>query len=396
MIAKTLALFTLLSATLLIGNAYAEESFASITEGILEGNVGSLTGSGNVSIVISNPDGTTQNISVTHTDSGYFQTPISFTQDGNFVITVSYGEVVIEQLLHVVSVESKEPVYTTSENGVVSVEVFTIPFDVTITENGSVTVHNNDVVQHYVSHTGTTGTSIGGTFHKVIPPISERTIEFPITGDTIYPAGVYSFVDTVTGEAGTITIEKWGGSDQAIADTTITGVTQGIVEEVGIQENVVVIVNHEDDTQTVVTSETPQVNTTPVEAPENTVVVNDVEDYTMISLHNELVYANNELTKALESVGLLQTELNNSVAVIAVQQQQIVSLEETVQQTSDLTKTEVENLENKVTLLEQQVSTLEVEKVTLTKERDEWKLLSDQWYTVAMEQVRVMVEVLGL
>ena len=40
MIAKTLALFTLLSATLLIGNAYAEESFANITEGILDGNIG--------------------------------------------------------------------------------------------------------------------------------------------------------------------------------------------------------------------------------------------------------------------------------------------------------------------------------------------------------------------
>jgi hypothetical protein len=80
--------------------------------------------------------------------------------------------------------------------------------------------------------------------------MSERTIEFPITGDTIYPIGVYSFEDTVTGEAGTITIEKWGGSDQAIEETTITGVTQGIVEEVGVQENVVVVVTHEDDTQT--------------------------------------------------------------------------------------------------------------------------------------------------
>jgi hypothetical protein len=403
MIAKTLAMFTLLSVTLFIGNAYAEQSFASITEGNLEGNIGSLSGSGYVSIVISNPDGTTQNISVSHTDSGYFQTPISFTQSGNFVIAVSYGEVVIEQLLHVESVETKAPLYKTSEDGVVSVEVFTIPFDVTITENGSVTVHNNDVVKHYVSHTGTTGTVIGGTFYKVIPSMSERTIEFPITGDTIYPIGVYSFEDTVTGEAGTITIEKWGGSDQAIEETTITGVTQGIVEEVGVQENVVVVVNHEDDTQTVVTTDTPVVNTPVVEAPENPITVNDVEDYTMISLHNELIYANNELTKSLESVGLLQTELNNSVAVIAVQQQKIVSLETTVQETSNLSKVEVKGLENKVALLKTQVSTLESEKatletdkVTLTKERDEWKLLSDQWYAVAMEQVRVMVEVLGL
>ena len=393
MIAKTLALFTLLSVTLLIGNAYAEESFASITEGNLEGNVGSLIGSGNVSIAISNPDGTTQNISVTHTDSGYFQTPISFTQGGNFVITVSYGEVVIEQLLHVESVETKAPLYKTSEDGVVSVEVFTIPFDVTITEN----------VKHYVSHTGTTGTVIGGTFYKVIPSMSERTIEFPITGDTIYPIGVYSFEDTVTGEAGTITIEKWGGSDQAIEETTITGVTQGIVEEVGVQENVVVVVTHEDDTQTVVTTDTPVVNTPVVEAPENPIVVNEIEYYTMISLHSELIYANNELTKSLESVGLLQTELNNSMGVITVQQQKIVSLEATVHETSSLSKAEVTGLENKITLLESQVSTLEADKVSLeadkvvlAKERDEWKLLSDQWYTVAMEQVRVMVEVLGL
>ena len=84
------------------------------------------------------------------------------------------------------------------------------------------------------------------------------------------------------------------------------------------------------------------------------------------------------------------------MGVITVQQQKIVSLETTVQETSSLSKIEVEGLENKVALLEAQVSTLEADKVTLAKERDEWKLLSDQWYTVAMEQVRVMVEVLGL
>ncbi len=389
MIAKTVALLTLLSVTMFIGNAYADQPFVNITDDSIEGNVGSLDGTGIVTIVISNPDGTTSTMNVNHTDSGYFKTPISFTQNGNFIITVSYGGVTIDTIPHSNTVEIKTPLYETDQDGVVSVQVFTIPFDVTITENGSVTVHNYDDIKHYVSHTGTTGNEIGGTFYKVIPSMSERTIEFPITGDSIYPIGVYSFEDTVTGNKGTITIEKWGGSNQAIQDTTITGVTQGIVEEVGVQENVVVV-NHGDNTQTVVTTDTP------VETPTNTVVVNEVDTYTITSLHNELIQANNELTKALESVGLLQNELNSSIGTITVQQQKIVSLETTVQETSSLSKEQVSNLKTENLVLEKQIVTLEADKVTLTKERDEWKTLSDNWYAVAKEQLRVMVNVLGL
>ena len=396
MIAKILTLLTLLSVTMFIGNAYADQPFVNITEDNLEGNVGSLDGTGIVTIVVSNPDGTTSTMNVHHTDSGYFKTPISFTQNGNFIITVSYGGVTIDTIPYTNTVEIKTPLYETDQDGVVSVQVFTIPFDVTITENGSVTVHNYDNVNHYVSHTGTTGTDKGGTFYKIIPTMSERTIEFPITGDSIYPIGVYSFEDTVTGKKGTITIEKWGGSDEAIQDTTITGVTQGIVEEVGVQENVVVVVNHGDNTKTVVTTDTPVVINTPVETPTNPVVVNEADTYTITSLHNELIYANNELTKALESVGLLQNELKNSIGTITVQQQKIVSLETTVQETSSLSKEQVSNLKAENLVLEKQVVTLEADKVTLTKERDEWKTLSDNWYAVAMEQVRVMVNVLGL
>ena len=154
--------------------------------------------------------------------------------------------------------------------------------------------------------------------------------------------------------------------------------------------------NHGDNTKTVVTTDTPVVINTPVETPTNPVVVNEADTYTITSLHNELIYANNELTKALESVGLLQNELKNSIGTITVQQQKIVSLETTVQETSSLSKEQVSNLKAENLVLEKQVVTLEADKVTLTKERDEWKTLSDNWYAVAMEQVRVMVNVLGL
>ena len=70
MIAKILTLLTLLSVTMFIGNAYADQPFVNITEDSLEGNVGSLDGTGIVTIVVSNPDGTTSTMNVNHTDSG--------------------------------------------------------------------------------------------------------------------------------------------------------------------------------------------------------------------------------------------------------------------------------------------------------------------------------------
>ena len=389
MIAKIVTLLTILSVTMLIGNAYAE-SGASFINGKIVGNIGSLTGSGNVKIAISDPNGSITNLSIVPTSSGYFETPVSFTKVGNYITTVSYGNIIINTIPYSNVSVNTTPVYEVTTDGVINVEVFTIPFDVKITENGKVTIHNNDTVDHIVSHTGTTGTEKGGTFYKVIPNGSTVTIGFPITGNTVYPIGVYYFEDPVTGKTGKIAIEKWDGSAKVINDTTITGVTQGIVEPVGIQETIVAVITNPEGVKTVVTSETP-------------VVENQVVKSTTIQLNNELIYTNKELTKALESIGLLKNELKNSLGVITTQQQEIVALKVTIDSASTLTNTEVLNLETTISKLETtvsesqiRISTLEVENIKITQERDEWKKLSDSWYAVAKEQLRVMVEVLGL
>ena len=49
----------------------------------------------------------------------------------------------------------------------------------------------------------------------------------------------------------------------------------------------------------------------------------------------------------------------------------------------------VETLEDKVSLLEQQ-------KAEITIEKNKWKTLSDNWYAVAIQQLQIMVNVLGL
>ena len=280
---------------------------------------------------------------------------------------------------------ASEPTYQTTKDGITTVDVFTIPFDVTITENGSVTVHNTDSVDHVVSHTGTTGTAKSGTFYEMIPAQQQITIEFPITGNTIYESGVYAFEDTVTGKSGSITIIPWNGSKQAIQDDTVTGIAQGVVEQVGIQESIVVVLTPENNqSQTAETSQANDLSSAP------TVIA----DYTVLSLQKELVQSEKQLTGAIESVALLKMELDNSLEVIVKQKQDITALSAELEK--GLSVEEETKLNNTVSELKTQVTSLSKDNESLIVERDQWKQLSDNWYAVAQEQLRVMINVLGL
>jgi len=280
---------------------------------------------------------------------------------------------------------ASEPTYQTTEEGITTVDVFTIPFDVTITENGSVTVHNTDSVEHVVSHTGTTGTAKSGTFYEMIPAQQQITIEFPITGNTIYESGVYAFEDTATGKSGSITILPWSGSKQAIQDDTVTGIAQGVVEQVGIQESIVVVLTPENNqSQTAETSQTNDLSLAPT----------IIADYTVLSLQKELVQSEKRLTGAIESVALLKMELDSSMQVIAKQKQDITVLSAELEK--GLTVEEETKLNNTVSELKTQVVSLSKDNESLIVERDQWKQLSDNWYAVAQEQLRVMIDVLGL
>jgi len=280
---------------------------------------------------------------------------------------------------------ASEPTYQTTKDGITTVDVFTIPFDVTITENGSVTVHNTDSVDHVVSHTGTTGTAKSGTFYEMIPAQQQITIEFPITGNTIYESGVYAFEDTVTGKSGSITILPWSGSKQAIQDDTVTGIAQGVVEQVGIQESIVVVLTPENNTAE--TADTSQTN-------DQSLAPTIIADYTVLSLQMELVQSEKRLTGAIESVALLKMELDSSLQVIAKQKQDITALSAELEK--GLSVEEETKLHNTVSELKTQVTSLSKDNESLIVERDQWKQLSDNWYAVAQEQLRVMIDVLGL
>ena len=288
------------------------------------------------------------------------------------------------------------PVYQTSQDGIITVDVYTIPFDVKITENGSVTVHNGDAIAHNVSHTGTTGTEKGGTFYKVVPAMSKQTINFPITGSTTYPAGVYSFEDTVTGKKGTITVEKWKGSVDAVKDAAKTGVTQGIVEDVGIQEDIVVILNSK--------------STAGITVDEG---IYNVEEYKenmdMIKLQTKLADVTSQFNDSITKLAEQKIAIEDHDSEIQLLTTQLASLNTTatsvltLEQTVSSLQLEKENLDAKIDtltsdtgVLDSKIANFEAQVVALTSERDQWKQLANNWYGVAMEQLKVMVNFLGI
>jgi len=302
-----------------------------------------------------------------------------------------------------------QPKYQTTIDGITTVDVFTIPFDVTITENGSVTVHNIDSVEHVVSHTGTTGTSKSGTFYKVIPAQQQTTIEFPITGSTIYEPGVYTFEDTVTGKSGSVTVIPWIGSQQMIQDNTVTGVSQSTVEQVGIQEDIVVVLKQESTPELIIDDGiynvsksktnmdlvTLQTQLATVTAQFNDSITKLADQKSAIENHDSQVQS---LTTQIESLNSTATSVSALEQTVLSLQSEKDELDAQIVSLGNQTAIQLATIESlqSDTTLDVKIAELESQIVTLTNERDQWKQLANNWYAVAMEQLNVMVNFLGI
>jgi hypothetical protein len=107
-----------------------------------------------------------------------------------------------------------------------------------------------------------------------------------------------------------------------------------------------------------------------------------VPDYTgdtsVTALQANLVEVTLDLTNALETISILQTQVTNL-------QNESVLL---IQSNTDL-QNQLVNAIVDVTPYTDQIE-------ALAEERDLWQQIAENWYAVALEQVRVMVEVLGL
>ena len=427
----TLTALTVLSLVALMGTAYAESSGNTAELRLIDGEyfvIGQVDTDVRTTVAVDIYDQIRNNyittLTLQTTSEGNFTTSLkSITDDktySSWVINVfksNSGGMDMFANLHLNidrSVFDRELIVG---DGTSVVHVYKYPFDVTVVEGGSVIIHNESQRTYDLQHTGTAGTEKGGTFNLSIELSETSTLHFPITNcSSCYPAGTYYFEDGLTGETGSINIKH------------PEGWVPPVNEEVGITETVVVVLNSSVEEEIESSDVTVITNSTSVSTTEISDDIYNVPTfegtYDILKLQQQLASITSDYTNALETIGNLKSDINDKTskiseisrtnndlksqvvylnttivdmnATLVKTENNLQNANEQIANQQQIDQTEVADLESKVSSLSDTITTLEQQKAEITKERDGWKQLADNWYAVAIEQLRVMTNVLGL
>jgi hypothetical protein len=232
------------------------------------------------------------------------------------------------------------------------VTIDSFPFEITMMEEGELTIINMDTVTH-------TFNLSGGFSH---------TVE---AGEGL----VFNLPDYMTAD----NTDGWYLFDEATGGYNIIH-TEAVY--VAPPQPVYVAPVYVEPTPEPVVAE-------PLEVVTTSTGINNVATYDgdvdALALQIALADVTANFNKSVEKIAEQRTEielLNANVTLLQVQQQVV---------TVDTTE-----LDNKVLALQTNNTNLANDIITITNDRDQWKTLAENWYGVAMAQLKVMVNILGL
>ena len=282
------------------------------------------------------------------------------------------------------------------ENGnVLEVEVDTFPFDVTLIEEGTI-VFTSDVNRTMKSDVSTFELKAGEPFSLVLDPILDST-----NNDGWYVK------DVSTGEYSIIrTVDFYVPAPEPIY----------VPEPIFVPEPVIELIVEE------VVEPTPEINFGAVssetigsfETISNSTFVEPIIVEPMVieptGIQNVATYEGEvDLITMQTKLAEVTLSFNESIQKIANQKQQLADQTEklsainaaivSLQTDRESLSSQVISLQANTTAIDikdNQISVLEANIVSLTSDRDQWKALANNWYGVAMSQLEVMVNVLGL
>jgi len=242
------------------------------------------------------------------------------------------------------------------------VTVDSFPFEITILEGGELTIVNTDDVTHTFDLSGQFGYNVGSGEAMVI------TLPDSMTADNT--DGWY-LLDKATGGYNIVHTEVYVAP--YVAPPPPVYVAPVVVEPVYVEPVV-------EPTPVVVIAE-------PLEERVNFSATSNATLGTFEGITNVATYEGDVDAKALQKSLAEVTAINNSVEKIAEQKTEIELLNANALTAVDTT--ELDALQANNTKLANEVR-------TITADRDEWKALAENWYGVAMAQIKVMVNILGL
>ena len=241
------------------------------------------------------------------------------------------------------------------------VTVDSFPFEITMLEGGELTIINMDTVTHTFDLSGVFSHNVGSGEGLVI------NLPDSMTADNT--DGWY-LLDKATGGYNIVHTEA-----VYVAPPVYIPPPQPVYVEPVYVEPVV------EPTPVVVIAE-------PLEERVNFSATSNATLGTFEGITNVATYEGDVDAKALQkSLAEVTASFNNSVEKIAEQKTEIELLNANALTAVDTT--ELDALQANNTKLANEVR-------TITADRDEWKSLAENWYGVAMAQIKVMVNILGL
>jgi hypothetical protein len=273
-----------------------------------------------------------------------------------------------------------------------NVDVSAFPFEITILEEGTITI-TSDVDRVLRSDVSTIEVKAGEPFDLVLSPLLDSD-----NADGWYvkdmATGEYSIIHTVTAppayvEPTPVYVEP----TPVYVEPTPEPVAENIfaVTDEGIYN----VANYEGDVD-LITMQTQLANVT---AQFNNSITKLAQQKVAIENHSNQLQSLNTQIVTLNGTANGVSTLEQTVLSLQLEKEtlnaQILTLGNTT--TSQLaTITQLSVQVSDTSIQDGKIANLEAQVVSLTSERDQWKQLANNWYAVAMEQLKVMVNFLGI
>ena len=245
-----------------------------------------------------------------------------------------------------------------------TVEVSEFPFNVTILKGGSLTLTSNDALdRNFTAQIG------NNAFNQVLRSGESITITIPEYMTTDNPDGWY-LQDTITGEWSVILVK----------DPTPVYVAPVYVAPVVVEPTPEVIVEEQVSFSATSSETTGIFNVNAYDG-----------DVDLITIQGQLVEVTSKFNLSVEKIAEQIVEiqsLNNKVTGL---QSNVTSL-----MSQPIVQVDTTELDNQVLALQANNTNLSQTVISLSDDRDKWKTLAENWYGIAMEQLKVMVNILGL
>ena len=245
-----------------------------------------------------------------------------------------------------------------------TVEVSEFPFNVTILKGGSLTLTSNDALdRNFTAQIG------NNAFNQVLRSGESITFTIPDYMTTDNTSGWY-LQDTITGEWSVILVKD--PTPVYVAPVYVAPVVVEPTPEVIVEEQVIFSATSSE------TSGIFNVNT----------YDGDVD---LLTIQGQLAEVTAKFNLSVEKITEQRVEiqsLNNKVTGL---QSNVTSL-----MSQPIVQVDTTELDNQVLALQANNTNLSQTVISLSDDRDKWKTLAENWYGIAMEQLKVMVNILGL